>query len=323
MKRILIMVAFCCLILTANSVSGDTGTYKISEYNVKLTPRSDGMVEIEYHQKWNVTGGHIPWITVGVPNKNFEIVQAKNKGAIKKIKSDSSGDWSGVRIDLDKDYKPGDSFDVWFGIVQRQLFYADKDNYKLDFTPGWYDKAETVNLKLEVFFFAKLDTVTAKPKPTKIEGQSMIWEKSNLKKGEKFDISVSFPKKIFPKEISKKELRSEFPRWAIALIIIIVIVIILVIALGVIASESDDGYSGGSIFYSGGRGSSGGISSSGGGGFGGRSSSCACACVSCACACACAGGGGAGCDRKLTNRCPLCKNCEKKENCLLWKGGDS
>lgn len=316
------MVAFCCLILTANSVSGDTGTYKISEYNVKLTPRSDGMVEIEYHQKWNVTGGHIPWITVGVPNKNFEIVQAKNKGAIKKIKSDSSRDWSGVRIDLDKDYKPGDSFDVWFGIVQRQLFYADKDNYKLDFTPGWYDKAETGSLKLEVFFFAKLDTVTAKPKPTKIEGQSMIWEKSNLKKGEKFDISVSFPKKIFPKEISKKELRSEFPGWAIALIIVVAVVI-LIIAWCVFVYESDDGYSGGSIFYSGGRGSSGGISSSGGGGFGGRSSSCACACVSCACACACAGGGGAGCDRKLTNRCPLCKNCEKKESCLLWKRGDS
>jgi hypothetical protein len=38
----------------------DTGTYTILDYSVKLTPRSDGTVEMEYYQKWLVTGGHIP-----------------------------------------------------------------------------------------------------------------------------------------------------------------------------------------------------------------------------------------------------------------------
>ena len=194
MKRIIIFFGLCCLVLAAKvAFAGDTGTYKIADYKVKLTPKSDGKVEIEYYQKWEVTGGHIPWITVGLPNDNFEIVKDKSKGAIKSIKVDSSGSWSGVRIDLDKDYKPGQLFEVWFAVSQRRLFYADKDNYKLDFTPGWYDNAETGHLSIEVFFFAKLETIKADPKADKTEGQSLIWERTNLGKGRKFNISVSFP----------------------------------------------------------------------------------------------------------------------------------
>jgi len=209
-------------------------------------------------------------------------------------------------------------------VVQRKLFYADKDNYKMDFKPGWYDNAETGKLRIEVFFFAKMDTVKAEPKPTATEGQTMAWEKTNLRKGEKFSITVSFPKKVFPKEIDSSELQFVMPCWGWALIIIAVILVILLIAW--LASQSDgDGYGGGGGIFGGGGGGGGGggIFSGGGGGFGGRSSSCACACVSCACACACAGGGGAGCSRKTTRRCPLCRDCGRKDSCPLWKGGAS
>jgi hypothetical protein len=308
-----VLVLASLFMTTGRSLAGDTGTYRILSHKVGLTPRSDGTVTIDYYQKWFVTGGHIPWITVGTPNSNFAITSSR--GAVAGISSASGGGWSGVRIDLDRDYRHGETFEVGFSIVQRGLFYASKGNYELGFTPGWYDRAITDSLRVSVKFFAKLETVTANPRPSTVSSDEMIWEKQSLSAGERFTIHVSFPVGLFPSGISKKNLKgasgdslSGAP-GVFVFIFVAVIVVIVILAL----FSSKRRYSGGNIFYGGmsggrpGRGSSGsGRSTGGGGGFGGAGISCACACVSCACACACAGGGGAGCSRKLEHACPVC-----------------
>jgi len=176
----------------------DTGTYQILDYTVKLTPRSNGSVEMEYYQKWLVTGGHIPWITIGTANASYQIDQSKNRGNIRRIYAYNSSNWSGVRIDLDKDYLPNETFEVRFSLVQSRLFYADEGNYRLDFTPGWYDRAVTDRLVVKMHIFAPIDRVTAHPTPTRIEGQEIIWQKLNLRKGKKFSVSVSFPRSYMP-----------------------------------------------------------------------------------------------------------------------------
>ena len=314
MKRLIFAFVLASLVAIAgDSLAGDTGTYRILNYTVSLTPRSDGTVTIEYDQKWRVTGGHIPWITVGTPNSGFTITDTK--GAVAKIASASGGGWSGVRLDLDRDYRSGETFEVGFSLVQRGLFYASDQNYKLDFTPGWYDHAVTDTLRVSVTFFASLKTVTASPSPSLVSGDAMTWEKYGLGAGERFTTHVSFPVGLFPSGIAKENLKGGSKEGlsggagAFAFIFVAIIVVIVILAL----YSSKKGYSGGNIFYGGlpggrsGRGGSGhGRSTGGGGGFGGAGISCACACVSCACACACAGGGGAGCSRKLEHTCPVC-----------------
>ena len=305
--------------VTGQSLAGDTGTYRILNYKVGLTPRSDGTVTIEYYQKWLVTGGHIPWITVGTPNSNFTI--AGSAGAVARTVSASQGGWSGVRLDLDRDYRSGQTFDVRFSIVQRGLFYASKENYELGFTPGWYDRAVTDTLRVGVKFFASLETVAASPQPTLRSGDEMIWEKYGLGAGERFMIHAAFPGGSFSSGISKENLKrgpgEGLSGWKSAFPVLFVAVIIFIIIVALISSKRR--YSGGNIFYGGlpggrvGRGGSGsGRSTGGGGGFGGSSVSCACACVSCACACACAGGGGAGCSRKLEHACSVCEGKERR-----------
>ncbi len=322
------MVFISSLIFAQTFGWADTGTYTILDYKVKLIPKSDGNVEIEYYQKWLVTGGDIPWITVGTPNSSFQIIQNKNKGAVRSIQADNYGSWSGVRIDLDKDYKPNETFEISFAITQNRLFYAEGNNYKLDFTPGWYDRAETNHLTLEIFFFAKMETVKAKPVPARTEGQSMFWEKSNLGKGEKFNISVSFPKTFFPTMITQQKPNPEFPWFFVFFIAIVIFILVSYLRRYRTLFSGHDRRtkygSGGSIYY-GGSSRGKGVSTGGGGGFGGRSFSCvcACACVGCACACACAGGGGAGCERKINHQCPLCKVCQNKQNCPIWKGTEA
>ena len=299
--------------MAGQSVAGDTGTYRILNYKVGLTPRSDGTVTIDYYQKWLVTGGHIPWITVGTPNSDFSIVGSQ--GAVARIASASQGGWSGVRLDLDRDYRSGQTFDVRFSIVQRGLLYASKENYGLDFTPGWYDRAVTDTLRVSVKFFASLETVTADPRPSLVSNDEMTWERYGLGPGERFSIHVSFPVGLFAPGIPKGNLKGApgdgFSGAGAVFAFVLVAFIVLMVIMALFASKRR--YSGGNIFYGGmfgggsGRGTSGSRrSTGGGGGFGGASTSCACACVSCACACACAGGGGAGCSRKLEHTCPIC-----------------
>jgi len=301
------------LSMAGQALADDTGTYRILKFTVNLTPHSDGTVAIAYYQRWLVTGGHIPWITVGTSNGNFVI--AGRGGAVSVIESANQGGWSGVRLDLDQDYRAGQIFAVSFSIVQRGLFYAEKESYRLDFTPGWYDRAVIDTLRIGIVFFAKIETVVADPKPSFVSGSEMVWNEYGLGQGERFSIHVSVPVATFPAGIAKANLKGassggmSVAKGAIVFIVIALILLIVIMAL----LSSRGRYSGGNIFYGGTRGggsgggrSGGGRSTGGGGGFGGASFSCACACVSCACACACAGGGGAGCSRKQEHVCPMC-----------------
>jgi hypothetical protein len=248
---------------------------------------------------------------VGTPNGNYTITSSG--GAVSGAEDASDGSWSGVRLDLDRDYRPGESFEASFSIVQRGLFYAEERSYKLDFTPGWYDRAVTDTLRVSVKFFASLDSVTADPEPSLVSGDEMVWNTYALGEGEHFSVHVSFPIAMIPGGMAKENLKGGGDLSAGKGVVIFIVVgfIVFFVILALVSSKAR--YSGGRIFYGGipggrpgGGGSRGGRSGSGGGGFGGASMSCACACVSCACACACAGGGGAGCSRKLEHTCPVC-----------------
>ncbi len=121
MKKLLcILPVLACLLAMATAAHGDTGSYTIPRYIVALTPHADGTVDISYDQRWTVTGGHIPWITIGTPNSDFTI--SGFGGAVKSASWVSEGEWSGVRLDLDRDYQPGESFTVHVGIRQRGSF---------------------------------------------------------------------------------------------------------------------------------------------------------------------------------------------------------
>ena len=311
MKKLVLTLLAASLLSTGGRAFADTGTYRILNYRVSLTPRSDGTVAIDYYQKWLVTGGHIPWITVGTPNGKFEVTGSG--GAAIRAASASEGGWSGVRLDLDRDYRSGESFEASFSIVQRGLFYAKEGSYKLDFTPGWYDRAVTDTLLVSMKFFASVETVAAGPRPSLVSGDEMVWNRYGLREGERFTVHVSFPLALVPGGMAKGNLKSASGGTTDAAKVVFIFIavgfVFFVVLLILISRRA--GYSGGRIFYGGlpgGRGgrSGGSRSSSGGGGFGGASRSCACACVSCACACACAGGGGAGCSRKLEHTCPVC-----------------
>jgi hypothetical protein len=328
-KSVLTAAVALILILALNAAifAGDTGTYEILEYRVRLAPQPDGRMEMDYYQKWRVTGGHIPWITVGLANADFQILNGKAGGNAQSVKAEISSDWTGVRIELDRDYRAGETFEVSFTVIQNGLVREADDAFKFDFTPGWYDRAETDYL--EIMLACRSSLVSEPyPAPDGKTGDTLLW-RTKRGRGEKYTVSAVFDKSAFPQGVTAPKsgpggCGCGIGSFAGAL------PFILGVVYAVIRSFIGSGYGfGGTVHRGVGRGyfererSPGFFGRRGGGFFGSRAiygpscvhSSCACACAGCACACACAGGGGAGCDRKIRNQCPLCRDCGKKKNC--------
>src|SRR4030043_443046 len=117
MRKVLLIAAVFLITLTLLPVPiyADTGTYEILNYTVELTPSSDGSVNMTYYQEWLCTGGHIPWVTVGTANGNFDITGSGDNVA--SARDTSSGGWYGVYLTLDEDYTSGETFTVSFSII--------------------------------------------------------------------------------------------------------------------------------------------------------------------------------------------------------------
>lgn len=284
-----------------DAIARDTGTYEILEYRVELAPQENGSVTIAYFQKWRVKTGHIPWITVGAANSSYQIMDDGLAGNAAVIRRANSRGWSGVRIDLDRDFQPGETFEVAFSLKHEVLLYSNPKGYCLDFIPGWYDRARIGQLEIALNFFGDLNDVLPNPNPDLIEKQRMLWAFKDLKPGAKKRITVVFPKELFPGNVplaspasGSRRGPSEIIAYVIGGLIAVVVIAVLVIATKAGKNRYGDG---GTVAAAGMHGTRGCVVA------------CACACVACACACACAGGGAAGCDRKIGFTCPLCADC--------------
>jgi len=173
-----------------SAAAADTGTYQISNYVVTLEPQSSGQVRMTYQQEWKVLSGHIPWITVGLANSNYTVDSYSEAAA--RVSAANSGGFTGVRVDLDKDYQPGESFKVQFVVLQADLLerLTSEKKWRIDFAPGWYDNAVTDHLQINLV--SPVDTETyslLNPQPV-TNGNTFTWEKANVPRGGHFNIKV-------------------------------------------------------------------------------------------------------------------------------------
>jgi len=228
------------LLLTAilPVAAADTGTYRISDYRVTLEPQSSGQVRITYQQEWEVLGGHIPWITVGTANSNFTVVSYSEAAA--RVSSENSGGFTGVRVDLNKDYLSGETFKVEFVILQGNLLerLTEEKKWRINFTPGWYDNAVTDHLQIDLI--SPVDNLEAysllEPQPV-IINKTFTWERENLARGGRFNLNVECLDGGFL--ASSVPLKSEGPNtWVVVGIVAAVLVgIYLLITVAVRANR--------------------------------------------------------------------------------------
>jgi len=183
------LVLFIVMALPA-AAAADTGSYQISDYVVTLEPQSSGQVRMTYQQEWKVLNGHIPWITVGLANSNYTVDSYSDAAA--RVTAANSGGFTGVRVDLDKDYQPGESFKVQFVVLQSNLLerLTSENKWRIDFTPGWYDNAATDHLQINLVSPVNTEAYSLlNPQPV-TNGNTFTWEKSNVPRGGRFNIKV-------------------------------------------------------------------------------------------------------------------------------------
>ena len=191
MRRVLLIAAIFLIALAflPIPIHADTGTYEILNYVVELTPSSDGSVSMTYHQEWLCTGGHIPWVTVGTANSNFDITNTG--GNVESARDNSSGGWQGVYLTLDKDYTSGEKFTISFSIVQRDLLerLTNEGKWRIDFTPGWYDNCVTDNLTITLNSPVSVSTYSFAPQPAQVIDNIVTWQTS-LDRGDRFHVRM-------------------------------------------------------------------------------------------------------------------------------------
>jgi len=191
MRRVLLIAAISFIVLALLPVPAyaDTGTYEILNYTVELTPSSDGSVNMTYYQEWLCTGGHIPWVTVGTANSNFDIISYGDNA--ESARKDSSGGWYGVYLTLDEDYASGETFAVSFSIIQRNLLerLTDEGQWRIDFTPGWYDNCVTDNLTITLNSPVPVGSYNFTPQPAQVIGNIVAWQTS-LDRGDRLNVRM-------------------------------------------------------------------------------------------------------------------------------------
>jgi hypothetical protein len=179
------------LLAVAPALAADTGTYGISSYTVRLEPQPDGQVRITIEQVWRVLSGNIPWVTVGLPNSRFSV--ENYGGAASKVAAANSGGFTGVRVDLDRDYQPGETFNISFTAVQNNLLerLASEGAWRINYTPGWYDRATIDHLQIDLISPVDYQSYSSvSPVPADVNNNVIAWEKDNIPPGGRFSIIV-------------------------------------------------------------------------------------------------------------------------------------
>ena len=225
-----ILVLAVLLLISAAALAADTGTYGISDYTVRLEPQPDGQVRMTVAQTWRVMSGDIPWVTVGLPNSHFSV--EKYGGNAAKVTAANSGGFSGVRVDLDKDYKPGETFSISFTVLQNKLLerLPSEGVWRINYTPGWYDRAAIDHLQIVLVSPVDYQSYSSvSPMPANVNNNVITWERSNIQPGGRFDIVVASTDGSFLTEPAP----SSGPGAGLYIGIGVVIVVILLIFWGV------------------------------------------------------------------------------------------
>jgi hypothetical protein len=227
MRRVLLIAAifFVTLTLPPIPIYADTGTYEILNYAVELTPLSDGSVNMAYYQEWLCTGGHIPWVTVGTANSNFDIISTG--GNVESASKNSNGGWQGVYLTLDKDYTSGEKFAISFSIIQRNLLerLTNEGKWRIDLTPGWYDNCVTDNLTITLNSPVPVSSYSFAPQPAQVIDNIVTWQTS-LARGDRFNVTMlssdgSFLQPAEPTSPSFGWLLVLIPAFIVGLLVVI------------------------------------------------------------------------------------------------------
>jgi hypothetical protein len=177
------------------------GTDEIKNYAIDILPQADGSLVDSYAIHWCVisnSAGPLTWITLGMPNEQYEIVTSS--GDVASVKPNNEGFDYKIRIDLPHEVYAGDCVNLGVQVHQYGLANLNEtaNEIAFQFTPGWFNEVPVDHLQVSWHLPADATQVKSfNPKPTSQDGGQAIWE-TDLQPGEKYPISILYDKAAFP-----------------------------------------------------------------------------------------------------------------------------
>jgi len=238
-----LFIYFCIIIyfyVSISTIYADTGTYNILSQNYQITLRSDRSAVIDYSTEWTVTGGNIPWVTVGLPTSDFSVSSFGGNAA--DVKSDNSMGWSGVYVTLDKTYYSGDNFKFNFEVVQNNFVSKYGDKASIQFTPVWWDNSEVGTMDIGVFPPNGVTAVSTSSEPTGYNNGSVYWNFANIEAGGKRTIGLTMPIDAFPglnessdtsggTFLGGSDVSGSGGMWIIVIFVVVIGIIVIITAI--------------------------------------------------------------------------------------------
>ncbi|MGA2490300.1 MAG: hypothetical protein ABSF99_08990, partial [Anaerolineales bacterium] len=195
---LLFLLAIACV---PAGVVQAAGTDEIKNYAIDILPQEDGSLVDTYTINWCVisnSAGPLTWITLGMPNEQYEIVSSS--GDVASVTPYNENFNYQIRIDLPREVNAGDCVNFTVQVHQYGVANLDKTTNEItfQFTPGWFDEVPVDHL--QVTWHLPSDATQVKsfsPKPAAQSDSQAVWE-SVLQPGEKYPISVVVDQAAFP-----------------------------------------------------------------------------------------------------------------------------
>ena len=239
----LFMIVFG-LLCTARPV-GAKALDEIQDYFVIVSMNEDATLNIQYTIRWKVldstTDGPLTWVKVGLPNTHFTELTALSD-TISEISDMKSNGQIYARIDLDRKYHAGEEVIFSFSVRQDYMYEVDKlteGETVVSLTPGWFDDIEVKNLEL----WWNSDNVSS-ASPSCYAEEGWLHFVTELEKGGKYTVSVTYPNTAYGFDLSKseeyEEPGSDDGDAAVGFLCFYVIIIFVVIILAVKKKSQQD-----------------------------------------------------------------------------------
>lgn len=201
---------------------------QIENMMVTVDPRmNDASLDIQYEITWKVldstTEGPLTWVQIGTPNSSFD-----NPTAITdNIKSIKKYNGNYVRIDFKNSYKAGESVTFRYIIHQPNMCTVSGNKCKFEFTPAWFTDIKVDNLTIRW----NADSVEKSDHKSQ-EDNYLVWNKKNMRKGEKLTAKIEYPKSAFSAINTRVTTKNRGLGGIIVFIVVLIIVMFVCTLFG-------------------------------------------------------------------------------------------
>jgi hypothetical protein len=246
----LLLITFLALLIplaSTRQVSGWSGTYRLENESAKIwINKEDGTIDLFYNITIAlISGENINFVTIGQPNGDFNISEARDQYGNKLYPLDASqGNDYKVKVPLYQSLIAGDT--IWFTLLTNVAHMIVEDaqnpgNVGMQFTPSWFG-ADVLDLRVAIVLPSGVNSSMVKTSlnwtNTMMENDQLVvyWETQNLVPNEQYPVGVSFPKE-YVQQYDKPSSGIDFSRFLPYLVPVFFVGIFVVLAIVGVAAR--------------------------------------------------------------------------------------